>query len=689
MKANVKAGLFGILFLVLISSFSSACLNWQCSRVCTSQGSATFDNSGDNYYISHAGFTIPTDATLFNKLMRATAVTNDVVGTLWSGCSLLGGRAYKGTEVLLDNYPTMQKCSMMPTCFATFCGSRISASFADTTWLPMPAYTVAASSFPLNPIFTSCSSYFKTHTTCPLWDPDLAGHYLTTYMKFDQTSTAFCNSTFKCGGDCTDGRECPRYGGLASLWDSTIQKSCSSASCICPDGYCTAHSECPSGKICDGTNHCVDPISPAVGPTTPTSATELVDTIFRNTVTAGNAPLSCIDWHWGDGTGHSGGFAFAGVNSHTHTYAAAGTYVISAKVCDNTGGDCGINIAEGGCDIENTTIYVGSTASNPIITAAEAFPNPVGLGEQVLFFTYFEDETRPVNLRGLICSSNSLTGAACSATTICTTPYVYFPVFSWSSCQITAPGGAGLYTYYAFVCDDSGHCSAGFPTEDSRIILNVTPGGGLIHFYPIVNNLYPISAYQYNNTPFYANVTRGLGSDAVGCVGWKWGDETDPETAEAVAVSVEGWQTRNHTYLTTGFKNHYVKACETNQPLSACANWSHTTNCSQSLLSSVEVFGAAPTATPGPTAPPLNVSCGNGVCEWDNGETTSTCCRDCNCHSMNGYVCNTDTNSCERLGVKVRNFGFQMFELNINFLELGIGIVLVVFVLMLLRGKQE
>jgi len=288
----------------------------------------------------------------------------------------------------------------------------------------------------------------------------------------------------------------------------------------------------------------------------------------------------------------------------------------------------------------------------------------------------------------LYCSISSSTGPTLNAGTKYWLSVV--PLFNadeqlyWSFAA-PYPNGEFKYSWYS----NPTWKSSGYDLAFRTYICN--PGAP-----PSITAPMPTTATVNVPQSYYTTVSKG--DNDLACLGWRWGDGT-PDLVYAIILPTT--YTETHTYTSTGSKTLTVKTCDSTHTLSDCANV-NTSQIGCAIASSVITVNPtstpSPTVTPSPSPSPTTSpspspspsippsGCVPGSC-MQNCYQGDPCTQSCDCHV--GNYCNPKTNKCDKLGNKVKTFGFDMFGLSISLLEFGIITAIVVALLLLLMGRRE
>jgi len=267
------------------------------------------------------------------------------------------------------------------------------------------------------------------------------------------------------------------------------------------------------------------------------------------------------------------------------------TYYYNVTSCANDTGQCltsGPNYF--------TTLANGS---EPYIVATSTSPNPALVNQSVLYSLSWASGVPSDSIKGLVCSTASLTGATCTATTICNSSY---SINNPATCSATAPPAPGIYTYYAYVCSISGACSSATYPISLTVIINP----------PSITQISPTTALKNSNTTYSLTVAQG--TDPLTCLGWFWNDSSSTN----YAIAASGIYNQAHNYSINGTYNATAKACDDQGGV--CTNPLAQTGCARSFTNIII------------TAIPIGGSCtSNGNCD------SGLCC--------SGY-CTPNTYSC-------------------------------------------
>jgi hypothetical protein len=164
----------------------------------------------------------------------------------------------------------------------------------------------------------------------------------------------------------------------------------------------------------------------------------------------------------------------ASTDSGVRTWSGAGAYTMhNVRVTDMSDG--AITITTYTSDLTNTDWTEGICAggANPTIASVTDSPDPVSRGSSVSFdFDWADGDTEPIKAK--LCSTNSLTNQLCDAIT-----YATSSVFTYDDPETltysTKESDGTTLTWWGFVCDDSGACSAG--TSGNTTITNIGSSG--------------------------------------------------------------------------------------------------------------------------------------------------------------------------------------------------------------------
>jgi hypothetical protein len=99
--------------------------------------------------------------------------------------------------------------------------------------------------------------------------------------------------------------------------------------------------------------------------------------VFSSTVVAGDNPLSCVGFHFGDGSAWQvQSISGDGVYNQTHNYTSAGDFTAAVEACDNQGGTCTGSLTTG-CTIVTSVEHVYDVYPSPSPSVApSSSPTP-------------------------------------------------------------------------------------------------------------------------------------------------------------------------------------------------------------------------------------------------------------------------------------------------------------------------
>jgi len=241
--------------------------------------------------------------------------------------------------------------------------------------------------------------------------------------------------------------------------------------------------------------------------------------------------------------------------------------------------------------------------SEPYIISGSANPNPAIINQPVNYSLVWISSNPSDSIKGIVCSTPSLTGDSCTATTICNSTY---SINNPSTCTANAPSIPGNYTFYAYVCSLNGLCSS------TPFLISLTT----IVSPPAISQITPTTALKGKNTTYSLTVLQG--TNPLTCLGWFWNDSTSTN----YAISNSGAYSQQHAYLNSGVYNVTAKTCDTQG--GTCSNPLAQIGCARSFTN-INVSGIP-----------------NGGNCTDNNECDSNYCNNNFC-CESGICCNDPT----------------------------------------------